>query len=391
MSSVELAYITPRIVRWARERVSMSHEQLAEELGVTPEQIKSWEENVQPQFKTAEKLADVLGIPFGYLFLSQPPANDIPLPDLRTVRGKRVGPISREFYEHLQDVLLKHEWYRDFAQSEGYESLTFVGRYSHTDDPDRVAADIRKQLGIDDELRAEANNSDDFLRLLRLKAEDIGVLVMRSGIVGSNTHAKLSVDEFRGFAISDKFAPVVFINGRDSTAAQIFTLAHELAHIWIGASGISNPDFKKRSTEQTNVVERFCNYVAAEVLVPKAGFEKQWRSDLPLDSNLQRLVRAYRVSSLVILRRAYESKKLSESQYWKKFEEERERFAKKKDEDAEQGGGGDFYRTMPIRNSKRLTQTVVGALRERKIPLRDAASLLGVKIPTLRKIVERFG
>lgn len=214
---------------------------------------------------------------------------------------------------------------------------------------------------------------------------------MRSGIVGSNTHAKLSVDEFRGFAISDQYAPVVVINGRDSTAAQIFTLAHELAHIWIGESGISNPNFRKRSTEQTNTIEQFCNYVAAEVLVPHSSFEKRWQSNASLDQNVQQFVRIYRVSSLVILRRAFEANKLSESEYWKKFEEERARFVKKKDEEAEKGGGGNFYRTMPIRNSKKLTQTVVNALKERKIALRDAAGLLSVKIPTLRKIVEHLG
>jgi Zn-dependent peptidase ImmA (M78 family)/transcriptional regulator with XRE-family HTH domain len=391
MPSTELAYITPQVVRWARDRVSMSLEQLAEELGVTPEQIKSWEHDVHPQFKTAQKLADALHIPFGYLFLSKPPVNDIPIPDLRTVGTRRVTKISPEFYEQLRSVLLKHEWYREFAQDEGYKPLHFVGKYSLDSSRHKVAEDIRNELSIDDELRTEAHNSDEFLRLVMLRAEDIGVLVMRSGIVGANTHARLSVDEFRGFAISDQYAPVVFINGRDSTAAQTFTLAHELAHIWIGESGISNPNFRKRSTEQTNTIEQFCNYVAAEVLVPRTSFEKQWQSNVSLDQNLQRLIRIYRVSSLVILRRALESNKLSESEYWKKFEEERARFEKKKEEDAEKKGGGDFYRTMPIRNSRRLTQTVVNALKERRIPLRDAAGLLSVKIPTLRKIVEHLG
>lgn len=144
MSSTELAYITPQIVRWARERVSMSLGQLAEQLGVTSEQVRSWEHDVHPQFKTAQKLADALRIPFGYLFLSKPPLNDIPIPDLRTVGTKRVTKISPEFYEQLHSVLLKHEWYREFAQSEDYKPLSFVGKYSAHSSRHKVAEDIRK-------------------------------------------------------------------------------------------------------------------------------------------------------------------------------------------------------------------------------------------------------
>ena len=125
-----------------------------------------------------------------------------------------------------------------------------------------------------EQIRRTSHTWDEFLRELTRSAEATGILVMRSGIVGGNTRRKLSVNEFRGFVISDDLAPLVFINGRDSKAAQIFTLVHELVHVWIDRSGISNPDPKDVPAELRNTVETFCNSVAAEVLVPHADFLK---------------------------------------------------------------------------------------------------------------------
>src|SRR5205814_347586 len=163
--------------------------------------------------------------------------------------------------------------YRDYLLSEGDEPLDFVGSISLDTDHDSAAQKIRERIGFQTELREQENAWEDALKLQIEQIEEAGVLVMRSGIVGSNTHRPLSVAEFRGFALADKYAPLIFLNGSDGKAAQMFTLAHELVHIWLGKSGISNPHRTYAGGQQ---IERFCNAVAAKVLVPDEDIKVSW-------------------------------------------------------------------------------------------------------------------
>jgi Zn-dependent peptidase ImmA (M78 family) len=210
---------------------------------------------------------------------------------------------------------------------------------------------------------------------------------MRSGIVGGNTRRKLSVAEFRGFVVSDDLAPLVFINGRDAKAAQIFTLAHELAHIWIGTSGISNTAPQEVSREQSNVTERFCNAVAAEVLVPEVDFQTACRNVLFTHDALKKLAARYRVSIMVVLRRAYDLGKIGRDQFFKLLAEEQHKQQERAVARTEDSGGN-FYLTLPARNSRRLTETVLEALQGGSLMHREAAKLLGVKVATLPKLLE---
>ena len=216
MSSRDPANVTGEVIRWARERTGMSHAKLAEKLppGVTVEKLRAWEGDIDaPTFAQAKKLAQVLNIPFGYLFLSSPPDEKLPLPDLRAGTAAERKP-SAEFLDLLSDVLNKQSWYRRYLLEEEARPLPFVGKFNSTDDASDIAADIRNTVGLNNGVRSQAVGYEDFLRKFIRATEARGVLVMRSGIVGSNTHRSLSVEEFRGFVITDDLAPFIFIKAR---------------------------------------------------------------------------------------------------------------------------------------------------------------------------------
>ena len=385
------ALISGTVIQWARKRLGKSHEQIADEIGsgVKPQDIAHWESDQNlPNFRKAQKLAVALHIPFGYLFLSDSPKNDIKVPDLRTIGSKPITEFSANLLDQLRNLLLKQEWYRDYAISEGRKAVALVGRFNLNSSYEKVASDIANELGINADFRTAASNWEGFLTNFMASAEAAGILVIRSGVVASSSKRTLNVKEFRGFVLSDPIAPLVFINGADSTSAQVFTLAHELAHLWIGKSGISNPNPKKRSADENNSVERFCNQVAAELLVPHAEFLKRWRHADAVENNVRMLVRYFRVSTHVILRQAFEQDKISRQEYEERIEAEEERFRLQQKEERE--GGGNFYRTMRVRNSRILVSSVLEAIQTSKIGLRDAATLLGCKVPTLKNVASEL-
>ncbi len=384
------ALITPSVLRWARERSHLTADVLAKKAHVKPEQLGFWEiGEARPTFRQAQNLAQKLHIPFGYLFLSSPPEEKVPLPDLRTVRDEESKTLSVDFHDLLNDVLRKQQWYRDYIKEETTEKLPYIGRFSKNSSVDEVADDICSTLEIDEKLRRSSLNWEDFLRNFIARAEAAKILVLRSGVVGNNGHRKLSVNEFRGFVISDDIAPLIFLNGRDAKAAQIFTLAHELAHLWIGESGISNLDIGKTALNQNQQVELFCNRVAAELLVPRAVFTDDWKTGQSVDDNVSRLVHRYRVSSIVILRRAFDLERINREQFFEYYEVETNKHAAR--EDRRQSGGGDFYATLGSRNSKRLIGTVVSAALEGRLLYREAARMLGVKVKTIQGIATEIG
>lgn len=383
------AFVTRKILRWARKRLNVSEAVVAKRLGTSPDKVRSWETDgseAYPSIRQAQGIAGILNIPLGYLYLSNPPSLTAPLPDLRTVSGEPIKDPSPEFLDHLYDILRKQSWYREHQESREADPVPFVGRFNTRHSPDEIANDMVAVLEIDDEMRERATNWEQFLTRFVGQAEAAGVLVFRSGIVESNTHRPLSVDEFRGFAITDDLAPVVVINAQDAKAAQIFTLAHELAHLWVGESGVSNPNYRSRPGDQINVVERLCDKVAVQVLVPKADFLRGWRSDRPVDSNLQALASHYRVSKFVVLRRAYEAETITSPEFQRHYD------ALITDYHEPTGEGGNFYNLLLSRNSATLTFVVMGAAAEGRIPRREAAQLLNVRVGTIESIrKELFG
>jgi Zn-dependent peptidase ImmA (M78 family)/DNA-binding XRE family transcriptional regulator len=379
------AYITGEVLKWARERRGLSQPQLAKLLKVSTEHIEQWEaEATHPLFGRAEKLAERLKIPFGYFFLSNPPPDDIPLPDLRTISDEMPRALSPDFIEQVNNLLRKQDWYREYLTLNRRQALPFVGSFSTESKPEAVAVAIAATLSINSGLRRRAGTWDAYLSKLINKAEEAGILVIRSGIVKSSTKRRLSVSEFRAFASSDALAPMVFLNGQDSVAARIFSLLHELAHIWLNRSGISNSSGIDEET--TLPLEKYCNKVAVEALVPLAEFNDLWDAHGRSPDLVNRLATAFRVSARVIVRRSFELGKVSREQFLRMLEE-----AKARELPRAKRSGGDATKNLVARNSAPLVEAVVTAVRKNQLHFRDAAQVLGVGIKSIAELTQPRG
>lgn len=362
--------VAPRMLRWARERASLAPAELAKRVGLAVRRVEDWEESGQLPFEHLERLAEKTHTPVGYLFLPEPPSNELPISDFRRVAGEGGQPPSSELIDTIRQCQLRQEWFREHLIAEGAEPLSWVGSANVDADRASIALAIRAALELD--RRPLSVNWTDAVRDLYRRAEELGALVVRNGVVGNNTHRKLRVEEFRGFALSDPYAPLVFINAVDSKAAQMFTLVHELCHLWLGQSAVSDAD------PSTNVAtERFCNAVAAETLAPASEFRAAWDAAVPLPEMTARLARLFKVSTLVVLIRAREAGLLAGDVFEAAYAAERERVQAI---DARSGGeGGDFYNTQNARLGGRFATAVISSALEGRTPYTEAFRLLGFK------------
>lgn len=362
--------ISPALLTWARDRAGVALDDLAHRFP----KLAAWEAgDAQPTLKQLEDFARAVHVPIGYLFLPTPPQEELPIPDFRTVQGRGVRRPSPDLLDMLYACQERQGWYREFATVNRLPEAGFVGGASLGDAPAAVAARMAKALGFDLAARAACRTWEEALRMFIGQAEAIGVLVMVSGVVLSNNRRTLDPEEFRGFALADQRAPLVFINGADSKSAQMFTLAHELAHLWLGASAVSDASAAPLAGHRREEV--WCNAVAAELLVPLDALAAERRRGEALPDTLQRLARQFKVSTLVILRRTLDAGWLDRARFNTAWQAEIERLH---DMGRAAAGGGDFYRTTLSRVSRRFARALVESTLEGQTLYRDAFRMLGV-------------
>lgn len=376
----DLAYINPQIFNWARARAQVSEEDLSHSLGVKLEKVIDWSSGAQkPTFGQAQKLANKLHIPFAFFFLPAPPQDALPIPDLRTHGNHGVADISIDLKDTIASVVKRQAWFKEYLKDQDTEALGFIGSFTVNDDPRDVAQNIRKTLRLED-LNPRGLNWEEYQRKIVEAAEAAGILVMRSGIVENNTHRPLSVSEFRGFAISDSYAPVVFVNLRDAPSARLFTLLHELAHLWLGQSGVSSGSAIEGRRE-----EQFCNAVAGEFLAPTIDVIAMWNQHKELNDNVSDIARVFHVSRYVIIRRAFDLGLVSYDIYQDYYKELIHQF------NNADGGGGNFYAIAKNKNSALFSKVLLNETLSGRVLLRDAGKLLGVSPAKLKQYAMEIG
>ncbi|EKA6821786.1 ImmA/IrrE family metallo-endopeptidase [Salmonella enterica] len=376
----DLAYINPQIFNWACARAQVSEEDLSQSLGVKLEKVVGWSRgDLKPTFGQAQKLASKLHIPFAFFFLPAPPQDILPIPDLRTHGNHWLANVSIDLKDTIASVVRRQEWFKDYLKDQDAEALSFIGSYNVNSDPVEVAENIRQTLKLED-LNPRGLSWEEYQRKIVDGAEAAGILVMRSGIVENNTHRPLSVSEFRGFAISDSHAPVVFVNLRDAPPARLFTLLHELAHLWLGQSGVSSGSAIEDRRE-----EQFCNAVAGEFLAPAREVIALWSDNKELNDNVSDIARIFHVSRYVIIRRAFDLGLVSYDTYNEYYRELINQF------NNTDGGGGNFYAIAKNKNSALFSKVILNETLSGRVLLRDAGKLLGISPAKLKQYATEIG
>lgn len=374
--------VKPSVVRWARERSGKDMSDLAKRFPKLPQ----WEGGeAQPTFKQLERFAKATLTPFGALFLEEPPDEKLPVADFRTLKGQQPARPSAALMTTVQQMQRRQEWMREYLIEAGEEPLAFVGTVTLASSRVDAANNIRRTLGVDDGWASTHSTWSAALVGLRRAVEEIGVLVVVNGVVENNTRQKLDPEEFRGFVLCDDYAPLIFINGTDFTSAQMFTLAHELAHLWLGTDGVFNlVDLQPYDDD----VERFCNEVAAEVLIPGDELDGCWPSVAQSAEPVQALASRFKVSPLVAARRVLDRKLMAGDDFYGFLDryaaDERRRSAR-------QSSGGNFYNAQRGRVGRRFGSAVIRAAREGRLLYRDAYRLTGLHGRSFDQFAQTLG
>lgn len=374
------AQINHRMLTWARERSGIALPEFAAKCGVTVDRLRDWEDGKHPlTFNQAQNYAQKAHVPFGYLFLRQPPVDELPIPDLRTLGDRGVDRPSAELLDLVKMTVQRQQWYRDYLLGELVAPCDVVGRGRGKDNVLDIVSDMRQQLSVG--LHPTRGDSDEYYRKLVEKIESLGVLVMRESFLGHYTRM-FRVDEFRGFAIADEYAPVIFVNHADAPGPRLFTLIHELCHIWLGITGLSDG-----SEDAHRDSEKLCNAVAAEFLVPEAEFRPLWRALEDWKVNLPSLEAHFRVSKWVIARRALTLGYISAIQYQNFISEQIALWKQREKSDQKIS----HYRVKNAQISSNFSRAVLSQAFNGHILLREAGELLNVKPANIQKFANEVG
>lgn len=360
--------VNPETLRWAQERSGKDVETLERRFP----KYREWEAGtLKPTYRQLERFARATYTPFGVLFSGGPLKDELEIADFRTVGGQQPRKPSPHLLDTVYLCQRRQNWYHEYALEEERDAVDFVASATLDDDPADVARKMSSALDFRVDDRRDVSNWTLAVRRFADRADAKGVLVMISGVVGNNTSRPLDVAEFRGFALSDNLAPLVFVNGADAKAAQMFTLAHELAHIWLGNTGLSNATLTSTAGHRA---EKWCNQVAAELLVPADMLLEQYREDEELKTALRRMAAHFKVSALVLLRRLRDVGCLSHRAFRDAYDEERMRAAFPRP-----NPGGNFIRTQMARTGERFSYDLISdTLSGRTLP-REAYRLLAIK------------
>lgn len=378
--------IQPEIIRWALSQVK--EEKLGEKMVGN---IAQWLNGTKtPTFNQIEDFSKKANIPLGYFFLKTPPTEKLDLLEFRTIDSVQLANPSRNLIETIHAMEEIQDWMRDYKQEMGFDVLPLVGSMSNVTDSIKIVERIRKDLEISKRWYEQCRDTREAFNYIRRKLEESGIVVMMNGVVGNNTHRALDVNEFRAFAMVDEWAPLIFINSADSNGAKLFSLMHEIVHVWIGEDDLFNDRY--RNTAKVRKTEVICNAVASELLVPTKIFLEKWDSsntDADALEIISELKYSFRCGEVVIARKALDCGKISKEVYELVVKKAIENYNNIKQN--REHSGGDYYRTMGSRLDGGFVRALSESVNMGRTSYTEAYRLTNTSRKTYSDVVKGLG
>lgn len=374
--------VKAELLKWAIRRSGRPAQDIEQKFPKIWEWITAVE---SPDLKQLEKFALFTYTPLGYFFLEKPPQEKLPIPLYRTINTQSSDKeISVNLLDTIHVMQSRQAWMREYLVERGASPLGFVGSADLQSDIIDVAQNLRNTLNLSANWASYYSTWTDALSAFRQAIEDVGILIVTNGIVGNNTHRKLDPQEFRGFVLVDEFAPLLFVNGADGKAAQMFTLAHELAHVIYGYSAAFDLSGALPADEY---IEKLCDQVAAEFLVPAIEFKQAWAAEQESSNTFQKLARKFKVSEIVIARRALDLEYIDKDGFFDFYD----RYQSEQRNAKTSQGGGDFYANQKFRVGKRFAKSIIIAAKEGSLLYSEAYRLTGLRGKTFDIFADSIG
>lgn len=331
-----------------------------------------------PTFNQLTKISKQLSIPVGLLMLDKPIEKKLNAINFRTINSEYLAGQSRELQDTIDEMRSKQDFLREEIETE----LEYINKFSISDNDLEVANYIRVILGIEKDYYLKVSR-DNILKFFREKINQIGVFVFFNGKYKDNTHRALNLNEFRGFVLIDKKAPIIFLNQKDTKNGQLFTLIHELVHLFIGDEEIYGVQSESTDFDHT---EAFVNRVTAEILVPNDKFLEKYSTT----KNTVDIANTFKVSEFVIVRKMLDNKKISHKQYMSLIDKLSEQYREhEKLFNEKKSSGGDYKNNVRFRIDQQFFNYVQNAVNNQKISYTDAFNLVGVSYKGYNILKER--
>jgi Zn-dependent peptidase ImmA (M78 family) len=385
------ALITPSVIQWAREKEGFTLAEAASKIHRSIEEIKQWENGILlPTVAQARKASEVYKRSLAVFYLPEPPTDFDTLRDFRRLPENENRDITHKLIEVIRTAYYHQEWAREFAIKHREDPLDFVGSIGINDDPADIANQIYISFEVDPADQQRCRNRSEALKYWITKLEYQGIYVFK--------HGGINLKECRGFSISDNFAPFIYLNSEDAYAGQLFTLIHELGHILLNLSGISNNEyFGDYLIHNSNEIEIFCNKIAASVLLNEGLFHTQLGkySKYSIRNKIAGLSGNFKVSEESVARKLLDKGVITDSTYKELREEYQQRWIDQKRKEnlyrIQKKSGPTYYVTKISHNGLSFTRTVISGYFSGNIPAKEASALLEIKLNNISTLANKVG